>query len=134
MRSKKHAGVGITGLALVLTICAPAFAKDTRKVHLTYDASLNGKHLKEGTYKVQWESHSPQVTVTFYEGKNAVATAEGHWAERNFTPPTNAFVFDTGSDGARTLIEFQPAGSKQAIVFSEGTSTSQATESKSPTS
>jgi len=134
MRSKRHAGVAITGLALALTICAPAFAKDTRKVHLTYGASLNGKQLKEGIYKVEWESHSPQVTVTFFDGKNAVVTAEGHWADRHSNSPTNAFVFDTGSDGARTLIEFQPAGSQQAIVFGEGTSTSQASESKSPTS
>jgi hypothetical protein len=112
----------MTVLAFVLAIGVFAFAKDARSLHLNFDALLNGKELRQGDYRVQWESHSPQVTVSFLQGKNTVATAEGRWVDRDMTSPSNTVVYDTNPNGSRTILEIRLAGLKQAIVFGEATS------------
>jgi len=124
MPSKKPMGIGIIGLALVLAVAAPAFAKNARMVSLGHDAVLNGTHLTEGVYKVEWESHSPELTVTFLQQKNIVATAEGRLVKRDVTYPADAIVYNTNPDGSLTIREIRLGGSKKAIVFGEAASAS----------
>lgn len=125
MPSKKSLVTSIVGLAFVLVIAVPAFAKNARSIHLGSDAFLNGNQLKEGDYKVQWESHSPEVSVTFSQKKSIVAAAQGRWVDRGVTYSSNTVVYDTNPDGSRTILEIRLAGLKQAIVFGEAASSSQ---------
>lgn len=128
MPSKKAMGILVSGLLFTLAVGALAFAKNTCKLKVQYDAFVNGKQLKEGQYNLQWESGSPQVTVTFSRGKSVVATAVGRWEERDVDSPTNTILYDTNSDGSRTILEIRLAGSKQVIMFGDAASTTQTAE------
>ncbi len=112
-------------LAILLMASMSAFAKNSRDLKLVTPALLGGTQLAAGEYKVSWESHSPDATVTFTKGKNVVVTAHGKWVERDTPYNKNSVVYETNSDGSRTIIEIRFAGMKQAIVFGEPTSTTQ---------
>ena len=119
MRNIRPLAVWAIGLALVLGAGVRAYAKNARTFHLDSDAFLNGKQLKEGDYRVQWESHSPTVTVTFLQGKHEVLTANGRWEDRNSVALGDTIVYDTNPDGSRKVLEIRLAGSREAIVFGE---------------
>ena len=106
-------------LAILLVASASAMAKNSRSFNLTYPASLNGTKLAAGEYRVTWESHSAEVTVTFTSTKDVVATAQGKLVERDAKYDRNAVVYETNADGARIIMEIRFGGTKQAIVFGE---------------
>jgi hypothetical protein len=119
MRNKRPLAVWVIGLAFLLGAGVRAYGKNARTFHLHHDALLNGQQLKEGEYKVQWESHNPTVTVTFLQGKHEVLTANGRWENRNSVADGNTIVYETNSDGSRKVLEIRLAGSREAIVFGE---------------
>ncbi len=98
-----------------------ALAKDSRTLNVPYAASLNGTPIAPGSYKLSWEAHSPDVTVTFATGKgnNVIATAQGKIVDRGVRYQNNSVVYETKSDGSRAILEIRLAGMTQALVFAE---------------
>lgn len=96
-----------------------AIAKDSRKLSVVHTASLNGTEIASGVYKVSWEAHSPEVTVSFTtaKGDRVIATAPGKIVEHAAPYRANAVVYDLKPDGSYTILEIRFAGMKQAIVF-----------------
>jgi hypothetical protein len=111
-------------LVILVLVAASAFAKNERRLTITNDASIGGKTLRAGNYKVDWVSHSPEATVTFYNGKEVVATVEGKWVNRDSEYKQNAVLYENHPDGSRSIIEIRFAGMKQALVLGSATSTS----------
>lgn len=128
MRNHRPLAVWVIGLTFVLGAGVRAYAKNARTLHVSSDALLNGKQLKEGEYKVQWETHSPSVTVTFLKGKHEMLTANGRWEDRDMVAPGDTIVYDTNSDGSMKVLEIRLAGSRKAIVFGESGPQSQVTQ------
>ena len=104
-------------LVVLVLSAASAFAKNERQLAITSDASVSGKMLRAGKYKVGWVSHSPEATVTFYSGKEAVATVEGKWVDRGWEYKQNAVVYANQPDGSKSIVEFRFAGMSRALVL-----------------
>ena len=109
----------ITLVLAVLAVlsAASAFAKNERQITLVNGVAVNGTALPAGNYKVDWVSHSPEATVTFYRGKEAVATVQGKWVDRGSKYSQNAVVYADHSDGSKSIVEFRFAGMSQALVL-----------------
>jgi hypothetical protein len=115
----------LTSLIVILVLAAAsALAKNERRLTITNDASIGGKTLQAGNYNVDWVSHSPQATVTFYSGKDAVATVEGKWVDRGSEYKQNAVLYENHPDGSRSIVEIRFAGMKQALVLGSPAPTS----------
>jgi hypothetical protein len=111
-------------LVILALSAASAFAKNERQLNIPSDASISGKTLRAGNYKVDWVSHSPEATVTFYSGKEAVATVEGKWVDRGSKYSQNAVLYANNPDGSRSIVELRFAGMSQALVLGSAASSS----------
>jgi hypothetical protein len=106
-------------LAILLMAALSAVAQNTRTLKVPYSASLNGKQLAAGEYKVTWQTHSPEATVTFAQKREVVTTVEGKWVDRDTKYEANSVVYSNNPDGSRTILEVRFAGLKGALVFGE---------------
>jgi hypothetical protein len=106
-------------LGILLMAALSAVAQNARTLKVPYSASLKGKQLAAGEYKVTWQTHSPEATVNFMQKKAVVATVEGKWVDRDTKYEANAVVYSNNPDGSRTILEVRFAGLKGALVFGE---------------
>jgi hypothetical protein len=106
-------------LGILLMAALSAVAENARTLKVPYSASLKGKQLAAGEYKVTWQTHSPEATVNFMQKKAVVATVEGKWVDRDTKYEANAVVYSNNPDGSRTILEVRFAGLKGALVFGE---------------
>ena len=119
MRLTKTLSVTIVAMAFFVAAGAAAKPKDSRNVVLHSDATVAGAHLASGTYIVQWQTHSPQATVSFSQGSKVVATAEGKVVDSGRKYLSNAVVYDETADGARVIRELRFRGSSEVIEFNQ---------------
>lgn len=103
-------------IALALA-SSSALAKNARSLSLAYPVVVGGSQIAAGDYKVAWEQHSPEATVSFMRGKKVVATAQARWVERNLKYPRNSVIYSAGADGSRGIVEIRFAGMSQVMVF-----------------
>jgi len=106
-------------LAILLMAALSAVAQNARTLKVPYSASVNGKQLAAGEYKVTWQTHSPEATVNFMQKKEVVATVQGKWVDRDTKYEANGVVYSNNPDGSRTIMEVRFAGLKGALVFGE---------------
>ena len=111
--------VTIVAMAFFVAAGAAAKPKDSRNVVLRYDATVAGSHLASGNYNIQWQTHSPEATVSFLQGSKVVATAEGKVVDRGTKYSSNEVVYDQTADGARVIQEIRFRGSSEVIEFNE---------------
>jgi len=111
-------------ILLAALMAGTAFAKDHATITLGQTASINGTTLPQGNYKVAWVSHSPQATVTFSQGKEKVATAEGKWVDRSTKYDSDQVLYSNDGAGPKKVIEIRFAGMSQALVFGDSDSAS----------
>jgi len=97
-------------------------AKSEKKVTLSQTAALNGVAIPAGSYNVTWSAESGDPTVTFVKGKEAVATAQARWVDRDTKYEQNQVLYSNNSDGSRTIIEIRFAGMNRALVFGDSAS------------
>ena len=119
MNIRRHLGTLILSVALLQAFAIPSFAKDSRTVALTREAVLSGTTLPAGQYVVSWEAKSPRASVEFAKGHKVVLSTEGRFEDRGTKYYTNMVVYDTASDGTRTISEIRFAGSSQVLVFNQ---------------
>jgi len=96
-----------------------AQGKDSGTMVLNHEVTLSGSHLTEGAYKVQWQTHSPEATVSILRKNKVVATAEGKVVDRGTKYPSDEVLYNNTADGARTILEIRFRNSSQVIVFNE---------------
>jgi len=119
-----HSLKRLTSVLVILVLsAASALAKNERTLTITNNASIGATTLRAGNYKVDWVSHSPEATVTFYSGKQVVATVEGKWVDRGSEYKQNAVLYADNSDVSKSSIEIRVAGMKQALVLGNAAST-----------
>jgi hypothetical protein len=107
----------VVAMALIAVIGAAARSKDSKSVLLHYDVTVAGSHLASGSYDVQWQTHSPEATVSFMHGRKIVATVEGKVVDHGATYPSDEVVYGVASNGAREIQEIRFKGSSEVIVF-----------------
>jgi hypothetical protein len=111
--------LSVTVVAMLFFVAAGAAAKpkDSKKILLHYDATVAGSHLASGRYNIQWETHSPEATVSFLQGSKVVATAEGKVVDRGRKYPYGEVMYTETTDGAHVIQEIRFEGSSEVIVF-----------------
>ena len=119
MKRAKTLSVTIVAMALFIAAGAAAKSKDFRVMVLRSAAVVAGTHLTSGNYNVQWQTHSPQATVTFLQDGKLVATAEGQVVDHGTKYPANEVMFDETADGARVIREIRFKGSSEVLVFNQ---------------
>jgi hypothetical protein len=107
-------------LAILLTASLWAAAANSHTLSFRTPVKLNGAEMTPGFYEVQWVSHSPEAMVTFKRNGQVVATAAGKLVERDVKSPADSVVYSNNADGTHTLKELRFGGSKQVLVFGEG--------------
>ena len=118
MRLRKTLGITVVAMAMFAVAGTAAIAKDYRNVMLHYDATLAGSHLASGTYHVEWQTHSPEATVTFTHGSKVVATAEGKVVDRGTKFRSDQVVYNEGPNGTR-VIRKSASKDQQVIEFNQ---------------
>jgi hypothetical protein len=108
------------GLTLMLALLgAPAFANGSMTLEIPISAWLGDTQVEKGRYKIAWEEHSPEATITFLKGKQVVATHPGKFVEREKKADRTAVVFRTRADGNEMISEIRIQGSNKVLVFME---------------
>jgi hypothetical protein len=103
--------------ALVLCVATAVAKSNTATVRIPETGVLNGTTVEAGTYKLTWEDHSPELTVTLLRKKEAVATVRGQMEERSTKYRRNQVLYDTDASGKSVISEIRLAGTNRAIVF-----------------
>jgi hypothetical protein len=87
---------------------------------LTLRPSTESRGLTESPAEnlvVNWETYSPEVTVTFVKAGDAVVKAEGKWVRKTTPYNYDAVVYKQNGDGSRTLLEIWFHGMNRAVVL-----------------
>ena len=137
MNIKKYLGTSALSVALLLASGISGLAKNSEGVTLSHDVVVNGATLPAGHYTVQWETHSPEATVTFVQRHKVVLSTEGKILSRkgNYRSMTltsedassqgansynpGAVVYGTSPDGTMSLVEIHFASSNKILVFNQ---------------
>jgi len=98
-------------VAALFAFSVSAFAGSSKNVTLLSETNVNGTTLKPGDYKVSVEGSS----VTFAQGKKALATSAGKLVDADTKASRNAIVTRSGK-----LVRIEFGGKKQQIVLEEG--------------
>jgi hypothetical protein len=122
---KMKVGSFAGSIAILFMATLSAVAQNTGTVKLFYSASLSGKQVAAGEYKVVWETHSAAAIETLTQKKEGVATVQGKWVDRDTKYEANSVVYSNNPDGSRSVLEIRFAGRKGALVFDEEAARSQ---------
>ncbi|MGA3326261.1 MAG: hypothetical protein ABSF45_17455 [Terriglobia bacterium] len=117
MKLAKTLSVTIVAMAFFVAVAAAAKPKDYRSVVLHSDATVAGTHLGSGTYSVQWQTQSPEATVSFSQGSKVVATAEGKLVDSGRKYDSNEVMYDEAAGGGRVIREIRFKGSSEVLEF-----------------
>ncbi len=101
---------------LLLAVPVMAGSKGAVSVSLDQSAYLNGKLLSKGAYHISWESHSPEVDVTFWN-QGQRFQAHGKIIERDAPNFYTGVVLQKDSEGREVLKEIRVQGKRFSIVL-----------------
>jgi hypothetical protein len=119
MNLRKSLCTTIVALAFTIAVGAQAKTKDANSMLLHYDATVAGSHLVSGKYNIQWQTHSPEATVSFLRGSKVVATAEGKVVDRGRKYAYGEILYNETADGGRVIKEIRFEGSSEVIEFNQ---------------
>ena len=113
----------IAGVAGAVVLCAAvaAFAgskQTSMRVELLSAATLNGKEIPAGSYKVAWTGEGSDVKVTFLNGKKVVGEASGKFIERSSKAREDGVVSVNNGSARPTISEIRFAGETRALSLS----------------
>ena len=106
-------------LAAVLMLSAGlamAGSKQSVRLDITAPATLAGKTIPVGTYRLSWQGEGDAVTVTVAHGKDVVAEAKGKFVDGGSKATADGLVWQrNGSDSVLTKVVFE--GSSRVLVL-----------------
>ena len=117
MKLRRFVSTLTLGFVIASMTAVPALAENSHYVKLYHMETVGTASLQPGQYKIQWETHSPEATVTFFQGEKVVGTFKGKIVKSDKKHPSDAVVDETRADGTRVLQEIWLGGTKQSIVF-----------------
>jgi len=111
------------GLRILVTVVAVVMLAAGSALAASFKLPLSGKigdaQLEPGRYKITWQQHSPDATVTVAKGKSVVATTEARIEKRANRFDRNSVLYRIHTDGSRSVSEIHLGGTNTAIVFTE---------------
>lgn len=113
--------IAVMFVAVLLSVSAFAANKDSVNLTLNNKAVVNGTTLEPGDYKIVLNREGDSVQATFFSGRKAVATATGHFEQRNSFPAPVAIAVH---DGDRVVQQIMVSKMKGAMILDSGTAAS----------
>ena len=109
MKLSKIVMIAVAGMLL---LSAGAFAREKGKLNLTENVTVQGKVLKPGEYKLEWEGSGNNVQLSFIQGRETVATVPATIVPSQNSNLANASSTTTEADGSKSLGAYYPEGKK----------------------
>ncbi|HXH50806.1 MAG TPA: hypothetical protein VNM47_15795 [Terriglobia bacterium] len=119
MKASKILGFTIFAFVLFSAVSIEAAREKSRAVLVPYDGTVAGTHLASGKYQVKCETSGESAKLTFLLDRKVVATVEGQVVNRAEKYSDSQVIYDTKSDGTRTITEIRLAKPSQVVVFNE---------------
>lgn len=104
-------------LCLVLLAATTAFAPNKKSVAIPERVTVNGKSLAAGNYKVEWESSSSNVGLSFLQYNKFVAAVPARFIDLQQPDTSDSVLLGTNGDGSRSLQEVHSGGKRYALVL-----------------
>ncbi len=117
MKLTKSLSVTVLAIACFVAASAASTARDVKSVLLNFNVTVSGAQLASGKYNVKWQTHSPEVTVSFMRGNKVVATVAGKLVDRGTKFTADSILYDETANGGRTIREIRFKGSSEVIEF-----------------
>jgi hypothetical protein len=108
----KLSNIVMTAAAGMLLFSAGAFAQEKASLDLTENVTVQGKTLKPGNYKLEWEGMGPNVQVSILQGHDALATVPATIVAEKESNNSDAYGTRKGADGSEVLDAVYPGGKK----------------------
>jgi hypothetical protein len=108
----------VLSLAVLLTTSVFAAAAGG-SLKISDPATVGGKQLAPGEYKVKWEGTGDNIQVSILKGKDVVATVPARMRDLNQSSNVDAAVVRKNDDGSRSLSEIRFYGKKFALSLGE---------------
>jgi hypothetical protein len=105
----------LTAFAGTLFLSAGAFAQEKAKLSLAENVTVQGKTLKPGNYKLEWEGSGPIVQVSIIKGRDTIATVPATVVTEKDSNVVDAYGTRKAADGGELLEAFYPGGKKFAL-------------------
>lgn len=113
--------ISVFSLLLPLSLLAKDNStKHSIKTQISQPATVAGKALAPGQYKVEWTGTGPAVNAEFKLNGKTVATVPATVSELNGSE-ANAVAFQKDADGTQIITSI--TGKKEALKFGTGAST-----------
>ena len=94
-----------------------SYERGNRDFTLPRTLKVGGTHLPVGSCLISWESYTPDAIVKIEPDRGMGVTVEGRWVNDGVSYTQDAVVYQTNSDGSRTLVEIRFSGMRRALVF-----------------
>lgn len=108
--------IKLAALTVLLALATSVFAAE-KKVSFATDASLNGRKIAKGDYKISYNVNGTTADVQITQHKKTIASATGHVVEAATSFDRDRVVYIEHEDGSKSLVEIQLAKQKTAIRF-----------------
>src|ERR1700738_1010259 len=105
------------GSAILFSSAALAGETNKGKLILNDKVVVDGKSIRPGDYRVEWDGSGPAVQVKILQGKQTVATLSAHVTEQADRNPQDAYSTASEPDGSKELTAIYPGGKRLALEF-----------------
>ncbi len=104
-----------------LLFCAGAFAGNTIKksLHLYETATVEGRQLAPGDYKVEWSGSGPDVKVNILKGKETVATLSAQVVSQGAANQQDGYVLKPVNNGTQSIADIFFSGEKYDLKIDQ---------------
>jgi hypothetical protein len=119
MKLRKILGFTVVALFLLSSVSIEAARNKSQAVLVPYDGTVAGTHLESGRYRVTCETSGTSAKLTFMLDRKVIATVEGQVVNRSEEYSSNQVIYDTKSDGTRSITEIRFAHPSQVVVFNQ---------------
>jgi hypothetical protein len=104
-----------------LLFCASAFAGNTIKksLHLSETATVEGRQLAPGDYKVEWSGSGPNVKVNILKGRQTVATVSAQIVSQGASNEQDGYVLKPGDNGKQSIADIFFSGEKYDLKIDQ---------------
>jgi hypothetical protein len=116
--SKTFRGL-LFGLSVLLA--TGAFAADKGSLELNSPASIGGKQLAAGDYRLTWQGDGPTVQLNVLKGNKVVVTTRARVVNVDHPSERNESVVTQDGNGSRSLAEIRLSGRKYVLAIDEDT-------------
>ncbi len=115
--SSKGNLIAVAAMALLMAVPLAASQKGALDLSLRNPIYVGGNQINAGALRINWQSHSPEATVTFATNGKQVLRTSARFVDLETPATYSSIVTEKDAQGRDVLKEVRIAGKKSALVF-----------------